>query len=119
MARSFEYVCKAGHVTTASIGADEDPYMPRLCEVPECRELAHQVWLTAPGMHGFESRSATADRMIYARHNITHETTSPNGEIQAKPNNPDQQCQCGHCGSHRRRNAVTEEASAKKGVFIG
>jgi len=59
---------------------------------------------------------------IYRKHNITRTARKmvPDDNDKptpvARPNNPDQQCNCDDCRGHRKANAVTGIATAKKDI---
>lgn len=69
-----------------------------------------------PGIVGaFSDRGVAAeDERIYREHNVTHKHAK--GGVIAEPNSPSMQCQCGNCGSHRRRASVTKTADKGKDV---
>ena len=120
----YDYQCPVGHVFEAHAPVSEFDTAKR-CQfvlgilggnLHLCGLSAARVILQAPGIVGFDSKSAGVDRRIYAEHNVTR----PNGtaEIWREPVSPANQCQCGNCSRHRKREAVTSVADVGKGVLV-
>lgn len=65
-----------------------------------------------------DSALARADAAQYAKDNITF-AHSPGGGVEwAKPNSPEDQCQCGACKRHRKRAPITQTADVGKSVEV-
>jgi putative FmdB family regulatory protein len=104
----YDYQCRAGHVFERYVPLAEFDYAQRC----ECGEIAAQIFTAAPAVIGFESKTAMFEQAIYRQHNVTRRTESPG--VTALPNSPGDQCGCGKCSSHRKRQAVTATAEPGK-----
>ncbi len=112
MRHYYDFVCGSGHIHEALVEPEEiDQAQP--CPFADCGLPAYQVYISAPGMHGFESKSCLTDRMIYQSHNKISRGETADASVAWAPVDVDQQCSCGNCSSHRKRESVT--GVAKKG----
>lgn len=71
------------------------------------------VQVPAPALLGTESATAGEDERVYREHNVTREHYAGAG-VSAEPVSAALQCQCGNCGAHRKRAAVTGTAEPGK-----
>lgn len=111
MKHYYDFVCVGGHVHEALIEPEEID-QARPCPFAYCGKPAHQVYLTAPGIQGFESKSVLTDRMIYQQHNKI--SRGGDASLSWSPVSEGDQCSCGNCSSHRKRESVTGVAKPGK-----
>jgi putative FmdB family regulatory protein len=97
----YDYQCANGHRFERMVPLAQFDFA-QLCE---CGAGAKQIFPKFPGMN---LSSAEVERAAYMEHNITF--TGGSKEVQHKPNEHAQQCQCDGCRGHRRRANVTGTA---------
>jgi putative FmdB family regulatory protein len=83
----------------------------------DCGGIADRM-VSMPIFHGCESGVAPVDEMIYRTHNVTRTETVriDGGTVTKRPAPVSDQCHCGNCSSHRRKNVITGVASPGKEV---
>jgi hypothetical protein len=113
MKHFYDFVCGSGHIHEALVEPAEID-QARACPFVDCGLRSHQVFLTSPGMHGFESKGTMMDRFTYQSHNKISRGETPDGSIAWSPVGVDDQCSCGNCSAHRKRESVTGVAGKGK-----
>jgi len=104
----YQYTCAAGHHFEQLAEMSEfDKAVP----CPTCGRSAARA-ITAPALN---FRVMREQERVYHEHNVTHRRESET--MTSLPNSPADQCQCGDCGSHRRRASITNVAEPGKEVF--